>query len=285
VVVSNAVLITGCSSGIGRATAQRLAGAGFDVFATARRPETLKELARLGCRTLVLDVTDEESMVDAVRTIVDATGAVGVLVNNAGIGEYGPVEESSIESLRRQLETNVVGLTRLTQLVLPEMRAQRWGRIINVGSISGKVTFPATAYYSASKYAVEAISDALRFEVRPFGLAVSLIEPGPIKTAFDEAALNRLQADSADASPYKSFNTGAAKAILGAYEGAIGALAGKPEDVAETIEKAIRSKRPRSRYRVGAGATMSLAARKLLPDRAMDLVLRSQFAAPSSDSA
>jgi NAD(P)-dependent dehydrogenase (short-subunit alcohol dehydrogenase family) len=127
VVVSNAVLITGCSTGIGRATAARLARAGFDVFATARRPETLEELHRLGCRTLALDVTDEGSMVAAVRSIVDGMGAVGVLVNNAGIGEYGPVEETPIESVRRQLEINVVGMTRLTQLVLPEMRAQRWG--------------------------------------------------------------------------------------------------------------------------------------------------------------
>ncbi len=284
VLVSTAVLITGCSTGIGRATAERLARAGYVVFATARRPETLDELGRLGCRTLTLDVTDEESIVSAVRTVVDAEGAVGVLVNNAGIGEYGAVEEAPIESLRRQLETNVIGLTRLTQLVLPQMRAQKWGRIINVASISGKVTFPSTAYYSASKYAVEAISDALRFEVQPFGVTVSLIEPGPIKTAFDEGALARLRANTVGGSPYKAFHESSAKAIIGAYEGVMGRLAGSPDDVAKVIERAASSKHPRPRYRVGASAAMMLATRKLLPDRAMDLILRSQFAPPTNDS-
>ncbi|MDP9333048.1 MAG: oxidoreductase [Actinomycetota bacterium] len=282
--VSNVVLITGCSTGIGRATAERLIRAGFDVFATARRPETLEELEGLGCRTLALDVTDEESMVRAVRSVVDTKGAVGVLVNNAGYGEYGPVEESSADALRQQLETNVVGLTRLTQLVLPQMRAQRWGRIINLGSISGKISLPGCAYYSASKYAVEAISDALRFEVRPFGIAVSLIEPGAIKTAFDEAGLARLRASTREGSPYKRYNDGVAKGIAAAYEGAMGKMAGSPDDVARVIERAIRARRPRSRYRVGGGASLMLATRKLLPDRAMDLLLRSQFPSPARDS-
>jgi short-subunit dehydrogenase len=280
IVVSKAVLITGCSSGIGRATAERLARAGFDVFATARRPETLEALQASGCRTLALDVTDEASMVQAVKSVVDANGAVGVLVNNAGYGEYGPVEETDVDALRRQLETNVVGLTRLTQLVLPLMRAQRWGRIVNLGSISGKVSFPGCAYYSASKYAVEAISDALRFEVRAFGVAVSLIEPGAIKTAFDEAGLARLRANTREGSPYTTYNEGVAKGVASAYEGVMGKVAGNPEDVAKVIERVIRARRPHSRYRVGGGAAMLLATRKLLPDRAMDVVLRTQFASP-----
>ena len=281
--VARVVLITGCSSGIGRATAERLVGAGFAVFATARRPETLAELKEAGCRTLSLDVTDEASMAYAVSTITESHGAVDVLVNNAGYAEYGPVEELTVEALRGQLETNVVGLTRLTQLVLPVMRSQKWGRIINVGSAGGKVTFPGGAYYHASKYAVEAISDALRFEVRPFGVAVSLIEPGEIKTAFDETAVARLEANSVEGSPYKEFNQGVAKTILAAYDGVMGKVAGTPHDVAKVIEKAIRSRRPRPRYRVTAGARIMLVTRKVLSDRAMDRVLRSQFASPSGD--
>jgi len=199
------VLITGCSTGIGRATAERLARSGFDVYATARRPESLEGLTQIGCQTLALDVTDDSSMAGALDTIDRERGGVDVLVNNAGIGDYGSVEETPIEALRNQLETNVVGLTRLTQFVLPTMRTRGWGRIVNVGSISGKVTFPATGYYSASKYAVEAISDALRFEVKPFGVAVSLVEPGPIKTHFDQSGLDRLGQVS-DASPYRGFN-------------------------------------------------------------------------------
>ena len=279
--VSKAVLVTGCSTGIGRATAERLVQGGFDVFATARRPETLEQLKGLGCRTLAVDVTDEESMVRAVRSVVEATGAVGVLVNNAGYAEYGPVEETPVDALRRQLETNVVGLTRLTQLVLPEMRAQGWGRIINLSSIAGRISFPGCAYYSASKYALEAITDALRFEVRPFGVAVSLIEPGAIKTAFDEAAVARLHANTREGSPYETYNEGMAKTVARAYEGGMSAKAGRPNDVAKVIERAIRARRPRSRYRVGAGVPMMLATRKLLPDRTLDLVLRSQFASPS----
>jgi NAD(P)-dependent dehydrogenase (short-subunit alcohol dehydrogenase family) len=282
--VSKAVLVTGCSTGIGRATAERLVRGGFDVFATARRPETLEQLRALGCRTLAVDVTDEESMVTAVRTVVEATGAVGVLVNNAGYAEYGPVEETPIDALRPQLETNVVGLTRLTQLVLPEMRAQGWGRIINLSSITGRISFPGCAFYSASKHAVEAVTDALRFEVRPFGVAVSLIEPGTIKTAFEESALERLRANTRAGSPYEAYNEGMAKTVARAYDGAM-SMAGRPHDVAKVIERAIRARRPHSRYRVGAGVPMMLATRKLLPDRAMDLVLRTQFASPSGAQA
>ena len=277
------VLVTGCSSGIGRATAELLAGAGFAVFATARRPETLEDLKQAGCRTLPLDVTDEATMTHAVSTVSESHGGVDVLVNNAGYAEYGPVEELTVEALRGQLETNVVGLTRLAQLVLPGMRSKKWGRIINISSVGGKVTFPGGAYYHASKYAVEAISDALRFEVRPFGVAVSLIEPGAIKTAFDETAVARLEANSVDGSPYKEFNQGVVKTVMAAYDGAMGKVAGTPHDVARVIEKAIRSPRPRPRYRVTAGARIMLVTRKLLSDRALDRVLRSQFASPSAD--
>src|SRR3954451_14708409 len=172
------VLITGCSSGIGRATAERLAGAGWDVYAPARKPETLSELEARGCRTLALDVTDEASMRAAVEAVEGEHGAVGALVNNAGYSQSGAIETVPMEKVRAQFETNVFGLVRLCQLVLPGMRRQRAGRIVNLSSMGGKLVFPGGGFYHATKYAVEAISDALRFEVKGFGIGVVLVEPG-----------------------------------------------------------------------------------------------------------
>jgi NADP-dependent 3-hydroxy acid dehydrogenase YdfG len=163
--VSQAVLVTGCSSGIGRATAERLAARGFTVYATARDVERIAALAARGCRVLALDVTDEDSMQAAVGTVVDEQGAVGALVNNAGYSQSGPIEEVPVAEVRRQFETNVFGLVRMCQLVLPGMRAQHHGRIVNVSSMGANFTFPGGGVYHATKYAVEAISDALRFEV------------------------------------------------------------------------------------------------------------------------
>jgi NAD(P)-dependent dehydrogenase (short-subunit alcohol dehydrogenase family) len=167
--VSRAVLITGCSSGIGWATAEHLARRGWAVYATARNVEKISPLAERGCRLLPLDVTDEDSMRDAVEEVERIEGAVGVLINNAGYSQSGAVEEVPIEKVRRQFETNVFGLVRMCQLVLPGMRGQGYGRIVNLSSMGGKLTFPGGGFYHASKYAVEAISDALRFEVRGFG--------------------------------------------------------------------------------------------------------------------
>src|SRR5581483_4098653 len=187
-VASKAVLITGCSSGIGHATAEFLAREGWTVYATARKPETLSDLERSGCKTLALDVTDEASMAAAVETVETAEGAVGVLVNNAGYSQSGAVESVSLEQVRRQFETNVFGLIRMCQLVLPGMRAQGWGRIVNLSSMGGRLTFPGGGCYHATKYAVEAISDALRFEVRGFGVEVIIVEPGLIVTNFGDTA-------------------------------------------------------------------------------------------------
>src|SRR2546421_4433426 len=161
---SKAVLITGCSSGIGWATAERLADRGWTVYATARRPESIAGLAERGCRTLALDVTDEESMRTAVTTVEANEGAVGALVNNAGYSQSGAVETVPLDDVRRQFETNVFGLVRMCQLVLPGMRRQGHGRIVNVSSMGGRMTFPGGGFYHATKHAVAAISDALRFE-------------------------------------------------------------------------------------------------------------------------
>src|SRR3984885_9307781 len=177
---SKAALITGCSSGIGRATALRLARSGWRVYASARRPETISELAGPGCQTPALDVTAEASMRAAVEHVEAAEGAVGVLINNAGYSQSGAIETVPLATVRRQFETNVFGLVRLTQLVLPQMRAQHWGKIVNLGSMGGRLTFPGGGHYHATKYALEAISDALRFELRGFGIDVILLEPGLI---------------------------------------------------------------------------------------------------------
>src|SRR5918911_4682162 len=278
--VSRAVLITGCSTGIGRATAERLAGRGHTVYATARKPESIADLEEKGCRTLALDVTDEDSMRAAVAAVEEAEGAVGALVNNAGYSQSGAIEDVPMESVRRQFETNVFGLLRMCQLVLPGMRREGSGRIVNLSSMGGKLVFPGGGIYHATKHAVEAISDALRFEVRNFGIGVSIIEPGLIKTEFGHAASTSIdQGTSADGA-YADFNRQVAEKTLDAYEGSMARMAAGPDAVAKVIERAITSRRPRPRYLVTAGARVLLVTRRMLPDRGWDLMMRSQYPSP-----
>lgn len=275
---SRAVLITGCSTGIGRATAERLIGKDWTVYATARRPETLSALQAKGARTLALDVNDEESMRSAVAAVEAEHGAVGALVNNAGYAVERAVETVPMDEVRRQFETNFFGLVRMCQLVLPGMRRQKWGRIVNVSSVGGKLVFPGGGHYHASKHAVEAYSDALRFEVRGFGIGVVVVEPGLIRTAFGDTATAEAVVEDG---PYGDFNTAVAKRVAGAYEGVMGRMASAgPEAVAAVIDRAISRSRPRSRYRVTPGARMVLTMRKVLPDRAWDTFMRSQFPRP-----
>jgi NAD(P)-dependent dehydrogenase (short-subunit alcohol dehydrogenase family) len=270
-----AVLVTGCSSGIGRATAARLARSGHVVYATARRPDTVADLAAAGCRTLALDVTDEDSRRSAVEAVERAHGSVGALVNNAGYGQYGAVEEVDLDAARRQFETNVFGLARLCQLVLPGMRATGAGRIVNVSSMGGRLTFPGGGYYHASKHAVEALSDALRYEVAPFGVAVVVIEPGLIRSGFGDVA--RATHPEADTGPYAAFTAGSQATIVNAYRGR---LAAGPDAVARAIERALRARHPRSRYRVTLSARLYITARRLLPDAAWDAALARSFPRP-----
>jgi NAD(P)-dependent dehydrogenase (short-subunit alcohol dehydrogenase family) len=278
---SKAVLITGCSSGIGHATAEHLASRGWTVYASARRTESIEDLAERGCRTLSLDVTDEDSMRAAVTAVEDAEGAVGVLVNNAGYSQSGAIETLPMDHLRAQFETNVFGLVRLCQLVLPGMRRQGGGRIVNVSSMGGRLTFPGGGAYHGTKHAVEALSDALRFEVRGFGVDVILIEPGLIKTRFGETAAGSIDAAVADGDdPYADFNAAVGAATAEVYEGPLARLGGGPETVARAIERAISSRRPKTRYKVTPSARLILAQRRLLSDRAWDAFLRTQFPTP-----
>jgi len=275
--ISRAVLITGCSTGIGRATAVRLAERGWPVYATARRLDTIRDLAGHGCKILALDVCDEVSIRAAVDTVERADGAVAVLVNNAGYGQEGAFELVPMEEVRRQFETNVFGLTRLTQLVLPGMRRQRWGKIVNLSSMGGRLTLPGGAFYHATKYAVEALSDALRFEVRAFGIDVIVVEPGPIRTRFGDTAIASIRSAVRDDSPYAAFNALLARRIREAYEGPMGMFAAEPDAVARVIDKAIRARRPRSRYPVTLAARVLMGLRRWLPDRGFDAFLRTQF--------
>jgi NADP-dependent 3-hydroxy acid dehydrogenase YdfG len=284
-----AVLITGCSSGIGHQTARRLATKGWTVYATARRAEAIADLAEAGCRTLALDVNDEGSMRAAVAAVEEAEGAVGALVNNAGYSQSGAIETLPMERLRAQFETNVFGLVRMCQLVLPGMRDRGRGRIVNISSMGGKLTFPGGGAYHATKHAVEAISDALRYEVRGFGVGVVVVEPGLIRTRFGETAAGSIGAAAAEAAetdaasggdPYAEFNAAVGAATVGAYEGPLARLGGGPDSVARVIERALRARRPRPRYKVTPSARLILIQRRLLPDRAWDAVLRSQFPSP-----
>ncbi|WP_149553091.1 oxidoreductase [Streptomyces marokkonensis] len=275
---TTAILITGTSSGIGRATALRLAARPeLSVYATARRPETLADLAEAGARTLALDVTDEESMSAAVKTIEAEHGSIGVLVNNAGYGAYGTVEETDLTEVRRQFETNVFGLARMTQLVLPGMRAAGHGRIVNVGSMGGRMVFPVGGYYHASKYAVEALTDALRFEAAPFGIKVSLVEPGLIRTGFGDTAARTLADSAAPTGPYSMLNNAADRQMAQSYRSRT--LSAPPEAVAKVIERAATGPRPKIRYVITPAARMLVHSRRLLGAGVFDAYLRRQFRA------
>jgi NAD(P)-dependent dehydrogenase (short-subunit alcohol dehydrogenase family) len=289
---ASVILITGCSSGIGRAAALHLAALGHTVIATARRVDDLADLAAAGCRTLPLDVTDEGSMRAAVDAVEASDGRIDVLVNNAGYSQSGAVESVPLARTRSQFETNVFGPLRLTQLVLPGMRRRGTGRIVNVSSMGGRLVFPGGGVYHASKYAVEALSDALRYELRPFGIAVVIIEPGLIKTNFAATVGAKLSTLAADvgavgapagdaAAVYATFNDVVARGTAAAYErGPMARMAGEPIDVARVIARAIAAPRPRARYTVAASATFFLTLRRWLGDAGWDWFLRSNFASP-----
>jgi NAD(P)-dependent dehydrogenase (short-subunit alcohol dehydrogenase family) len=279
---SKAVLVTGSSSGIGRATAEHLARAGHTVYATARRAEAIADLQAAGCRTLALDVTDEASMAAAVEAVEAQEGAVGALVNNAGYSQSGAIEQVPLDEVRRQFETNVFGLVRMCQLVLPGMRRQGSGRIVNVSSMGANFTFPGGGFYHATKYAVEAISDALRFEVKGFGVDVVIVQPGIIRTGFAEAATTALDEASPEGDgPYAEFDAAVAKSTRDVYEkGPAARLGGGPEAVAKVIEKAITADRPRIRYRVTPSAHLLIKQRAVMSDRMWDRFVGTQFPRP-----
>lgn len=277
--------MTGCSTGIGRATAQRLAKAGHVVYATARREEAVADLRDAGARTLALDVTDEESMQAAVDRVVAEHGAVGALVNNAGYSQSGALETLPMAELRRQFETNVFGLVRMCQLVLPGMRQQGWGRIVNISSMGANFTFPGAGAYHATKYAVEALSDALRFEVKGFGVDVVIVQPGLIRTEFAATAAQELGAPSSADGPYATFNAAVGTATEEVYQkGPLAKLGGGPDSVAKAVQKAITAKHPPLRIRVTPSAHLLVGTRGMMTDKMWDRFLATQFPRPGAKS-
>src|SRR6516164_5053654 len=276
------VLITGCSSGIGRAAALRLHDAGFTVYATARRTDALTDVASRGLRTVALDVTDENSMTQAVAAVEADAGPVGVLINNAGYGLYGPVEQVPMAEVRRQFETNFFGLVWLTQLVLPGMRHHRGGRILNVSSMGGRATLPGGAFYHASKYAVEAFSDALRMEVAQFGIDVVLIEPGPVKTPWNDVAAASLATAGAGSGtdPYAAYKAAVGVGFSRTASGPLARLGSDAQDIAKVITRAVTAQRPRTRYLINPVAKGVVTMNQLLPGREYDAVIRRQYRLP-----
>lgn len=267
---SETVLITGASSGLGARTAQLLVERGYRVAGAARRVDLVEKLP--GVLPVRLDLTDEASIDDAVRTVEAHYGPVGILINDAGYGEFGSIEETPLSQARRQFDVNVFGLAAITQRVLPAMREAGKGRIVNVSSLAGEFSSPLGGWYHASKFAVEALSDSLRAEVRPFGIDVAVVQPGPVRTAWHDDAMRSLEASSGDG-PYREM----AAAVANYHRTTQGtAITSDVESVAEAIADAATTTRPRTRYRVGRGSSTAVALSRL-PDRTFDAMTRKQF--------
>jgi NAD(P)-dependent dehydrogenase (short-subunit alcohol dehydrogenase family) len=264
------ILVTGASSGIGFDAAEAFARQGHRVYAAARRVERMEPLKAFGVIPLRMDVTDEASLEEGVRTVLEAEGRIDALVNNAGYGYFGAIENVPLEEARRQLEVNVFGLARLCQLVIPSMRAQGSGRIVNISSVAGKTVLYFGGWYHVSKFSVEALSDALRMELKPFGIDVSMIEPGGIKTNWGIIAADHL-AESSKGTPYEAEGLREAETMRKAYSMR---LLSKPSVVTRAISKAVNSRRPRARYRVGFGAGTLVFLHAILPTRWWDALFR-----------
>jgi len=264
--MGDVAVVTGATSGIGAATAVALAERGFTVYGLGRRADRLAALQNRGVAGLVVDLTDNAALEAAVTTVLAAHGHIDVLVNNAGYGEYGAIEDVSMDLARRQMEINVLAQMRLVQLVLPAMRRSGAGRIVNVTSIGGRFSMGFGGWYHASKHALEALSDALRQEVAPFGIKVVVVEPGVIKTEWSQVAGQ----NAAQSSGHGAYAAKASRVTNMMNRPWVNWLFSSPGVVAKTIVRAIQAPRPRTRYTVGMGAKPILLMRRLLPDRAMD---------------
>lgn len=264
------VLVTGASSGIGRETAILLAKTGHVVYGAARRLEKLQELSKYGVIPLVLDVTKEYSCQNALQQILNQQGTLDILINNAGYGSYGAVEDVPLTEAQRQLDVNVFGAIRLTQMVLPLFRRQHRGRVIMISSIAGRLTGPFGGWYHASKYALEALSDALRMETAGQGIWVSIVEPGLVRTPWGHIAADHLAA-SARRGPYARLAEQAARGIHRLYDKK---WLTSPVEVARTIFLAVNAAQPQARYLCGKDAYLLLALHTLLPTGLYDLAAR-----------
>jgi short-subunit dehydrogenase len=268
-IMSNKVaLITGASSGIGYAVALEFQKKGFTVYGAARRIERMSGFQKKGIHTISLDVTNDESMVNCVNSIIEKEGCIDVLVFNAGYGSYGAIEDVPLDEARRQVEINVFGLARMIQLVLPKMREHKYGKIVNISSMGGKIWTPFGGWYHATKFAVEGFSDCLRMEVRPYGIDVIVVEPGGVASEWGNIAANNLiKASGKGAYAKEAVRT--AEATKKTYAGNVT----KPEVIAKCIVKAVTVKKPKTRYLLGSGAKLMVYMKKLLGDRLYDRVV------------
>jgi short-subunit dehydrogenase len=268
------IVITGASSGIGKETALTLINEGHIVYGAARRVEQMKDLTKTGGFALKLDVTDQNQVKNCVKQVMDEQGRIDVLVNNAGYGLYGAVEDLSIEDAKRQFDVNIFGLASITKEVLPHMRAQKSGKIINISSMGGKIYTPLGAWYHATKHALEGWSDCLRIELKQFGIDVVVVEPGAIATEFGDVLYEPMLKNSGSG-PYKNMAEAMAKTTKESYEKK--GAASPPSVIADVISKAISSGKPKTRYVAGKMAKPMMFIRKYLGDRVFDKALLSQI--------
>ena len=268
--MSKVALITGASSGIGFDTAIELKKKGFIVYGAARRLDRLAKLKESGIKIIALDVTDEESMVNCVNEILDKEGRIDILINNAGYGSFGAIEDVSMEEAKRQMEVNIFGLARMTQLVTPSMRKNKFGKIVNISSMAGKVHTPFGGWYHATKFALEGLSDCLRMELEPFGIDVIIVEPGGIKTDWGIIAADHLK-NSSENGAYANATNKAAKSMKEMYSGS---RLTESIVIAHTIVKSVTVKKPKTRYLVGYGAKPAVFIRRLISDRMFDKLIK-----------
>lgn len=270
-------LVTGASSGIGEATALKLQKIGYTVYAAARRAQRMEHLTLSGIHPLAMDVTNEDSMQSGVKQIIDTEGRIDVLVNNAGYGSYGALEDVPLSEARNQFDVNLFGAARLMQLVLPAMRQQQSGTIVNITSMGGKIYTPLGGWYHATKFALEALSDCLRMEVEPFGINVVVIEPGGIKTEWSGIAAEKVRAVSSTG-PYAAQGNAVAESLSSE---ATQRRSSPPELIANTIAKAVTARRPKARYAVGYGAKPLIFLHGILPNRWFDSFIRLATGVPT----
>ena len=271
------VLITGAASGIGKSTAIEFVKKGYNIYATDKDTSNMQDLEELGCKIKYVDVTIDSVMVEAVKEIETETGGIDILINNAGFGQNGVVEELSIDKIRKQFEVNVFGLIRMTQLVLPKMRVRKSGRIINIGSVGGEFTTPGASAYHASKWALESFNDGLRGELRQFGIEVVLIKPGGVYTNFMNTANNLYPKPLANGS-YNEFREKfiqQSNAIFDPSKKTFGVLSA--EKVASVILEAAEKKKPKTRYKIGSLAKITPIIHSLMSDRGFDKFMLKQF--------
>lgn len=260
------ILVTGASSGFGELAVSKLLDRGYIVYAAARRIDRMKSLEAKGAKLLSMDVTSDEQVNSGVTEIIENEGRIDGLVNNAGYGGYGMIESVDLEEAEYQLQVNVIGLARVTKAVLPYMRNQKSGNIVNLSSVAGHMAFPMGGWYTASKHAVEALSDALRSEVKRFGIKVSIVEPSAVQTEFLDRALEKIDEVAHDEAYLKQVE-GFKKAFSKNYENAPG-----PEAVANAIVDGVTSNKPKIRYQV-SGAKSAILLKKLLPQRTFDNIM------------